>query len=137
MRPPFSSVFAGRAHGTARAVTLRAAEGHLAHGVVPTIAFPVHARLEVIGAKEPSTDIAARLPTLIGTGDRAARAPVLHGRYKRLHGPLAVDAWTSAARPPTLRENRSMTTARQTHPCRVRMHVMSVSQAASRVVGEN
>ena len=61
------------------AFLLQAAEERLGDGVVPAVAFPTHARLEVVGPAEAPPRVAAVLRPLIRVDQRAARPSLTHG----------------------------------------------------------
>jgi len=90
---------------------LQAAEEGLDDRIIPAVAFPTHTRLEAIRAAESSPRVAAKLSALVGVNQRAARSSSTHGDQHGVEHELAVIGGL-VAHPTTLREKRSITTAK-------------------------
>ncbi len=63
---------------------LQAAEEGLGDGIIPTVVFPAHARLEAMAAAEASLGVTAALRALIGMNHRAARTSPAYAIPKRI-----------------------------------------------------
>ena len=79
------------------------AEERFGDGIVPAVALPAHARLEVIGAAEPAPRVAAVLRALIGMNHRAARSSSPHRHKHGVQHEFAAER-RPADQPTTLRE---------------------------------
>jgi hypothetical protein len=69
---------------------LQAAEERLRDGIVPTIAFSAHARLQVMGPTETPPGIAAELRPLIRMNQRPSRTSTAYRREDRVEDEVAV-----------------------------------------------
>jgi len=70
---------------------LQAAEERLGDRIVPAIALPAHARLEMIRTAESAPRVTAELGSLIGMNQSASRPASAHGHSHRVEHELAMN----------------------------------------------
>jgi hypothetical protein len=102
---------------------LQGAEEALDHRIVPAVFLAAHAALDAMLREQPGEGIAGKLHAAIAMED-----PLPLWRPAARHNAICSASQTKALvrprpsdQPTTLRENKSMTTARYIHPCPVQM----------------
>jgi hypothetical protein len=107
---------------------LQAAEKGFCHRVVPAVSSSAHAWFEIVIFAEAPPSVAPALSSLIRMDQRLVgrRLPTAFIRASRTNSRWIVGL---VAQSTIFREKRSMTMARYSQPCQVRMYVISVTHA--------